>query len=102
VQNAGVHVAKIAGHQEGDDLAAAIRQQFVAAGPALQHDEDRARLVPLADQKMVSRQAAAVLTKVLEERTIGFAQQAVAGELVDKDIAHRFSAYRTHPARGLI
>jgi len=50
VEDGDVHVAEIARHEDGRDLPPTFGQHLVAAGPTLEHDEDRARLVAFANK----------------------------------------------------
>jgi hypothetical protein len=49
-QNVDIEVADVAGEEEGHDLPPPVRQLLVAAGPAVEDQEDALRRFALADE----------------------------------------------------
>jgi hypothetical protein len=50
LEDIDIHVAKVAGKEEGDDLPLSIGELLIAAGPSVEHEMDVARLVALGHE----------------------------------------------------
>lgn len=84
-----MHVAEIARHEIGHDLAVALGGEFVAAGKAFQHQVNGVGLVALRRQVGLGRDASYVLDDGIEQAPILGIQRGVALKLPDQRIVHR-------------
>ena len=83
-----MHVAAVARHEEGRDLARPFRKHLVAAGPARENYEYRPRLVALADQIMTRGYVLGLAAGRFEQFDVLRRQRCMSAELVDERVRH--------------
>ena len=83
-----MHIAAVARHEEGRDLARSFRKHLVAAGPARENYEYRPGLVALADQVMTRGYLVRLAASLFEQFDVLRRKRCMSAEFVDERVRH--------------
>ena len=83
-QQAHIQVAGVARHEEGRDLARAVRPVLLPTGDPLHDDDDPVRGIPFADQVGPGADHGALRTDAFEGVAVGLGEWAEGFELANQ------------------